>query len=54
MAKKFFPETIFLLKVYHCERFSNQYKIDGMVKLIIIQAAVTRNDFLKRSFAICS
>ena len=31
IALKFFPETIFLLKVDHCEGIVNQIKIIGMV-----------------------
>ena len=31
MAFKFFPDTILLLKVDHCERILNRSKIDGMV-----------------------
>ena len=41
MAIKYFPESVFLLKV---DGFLDQCKIDRM---LIIEAAVTHNDFEK-------
>ena len=47
MALKLFLDHILLLKNYGFKGFSNQFKNDGMVK--VIQTAVTSSDFKKSS-----